>query len=587
MRFHALDVRAFNRVAKPYRLPLHNQELVLVEGENRDGGALIPGNGAGKSLCVVEALTWAVHGRMVRHGDRQVTTEATHPQRGAHALLDVELRGLLHRLERRRAPSGSPQFTVTVQDPATGAWSPLPQSKDPHRNTVEALLGLDYAAFRYAVVVQGADALAAGGFAQQMAVLETLLRLDELGAASEEARTRTTKRERDLAVARAEVAGAERSLAEAQQLLADLDSLATAGQQDRAAEEAALQRRRAEAVEATILLPKLREVVAATAVQMDRARQEVIVANSAATPLIKEQQQVEKRRDSLVCPTCNRPYGTPAEAEKQRAKAAARLEEITAELRAQGKKKDQADREFQTLHLRQRAQEDEVRKLERAAGALADVDAQLAALVERDKERARQRELLESRLAELTATLGERTKVRDQLVQWHGRSAVWVAGYGRDGLQADLFALGVPELNRAAERYSAALAGTHLRVRFNPQRESRREHLITVEGATAPTYEGCSAGEKERINLIVAFSLRALARWRLGEPINFSVFDECFDRVDPGGLKAIADLLQAEVAANGGSIFVITHNPTLKALFPGAKLMRVVREGGEATVYYG
>jgi DNA repair exonuclease SbcCD ATPase subunit len=587
MKFHYLDVHAFNRIKTAYRLPLHNQGLVLVEGENRDGGSLIPGNGAGKSLSIVETLTWGMHGRMVRYDDQQVTVEAVHPVRGADVALEVELRNLHHRVHRQRPPNGAARLTLTTQDPSSGEWMPLPQSKDPRRDAVEALFGLDYTAFRYAVVVQGSDALAADGFSTQMAVLETLLRLDELGVASEEARRRTTQRDKDLAVARATASGAARSLEEAEETLRLLEEVAAGDVAARQQEEVDLQRRRAAAVNAQALLPDAQKLVAATGAKMEQARQARIVADSAATPLIKERQQLEKRLGSLVCPSCNRPYGTKAEAEKQQAKTTARITAIDEELQVLGRTKDAADRIFQELNQKQYAQAEEVRRLERATATLADIDAQLAALADREKERTKHREFLEGRITALRAEVDTAQAATAELAVLHRRSSVWVAGYGRDGLQADLFALGVPELNRAAQRYSEALTGQHLRVSFNPQRESRRDNLILIEGATAPTYKGCSRGEKERINLIVAFSLRALARWRLGEPINLSVFDEVFDHVDPGGLQAIATLLQAEIAATGGTIFVVTHNPTLKALFPGAKLMRVVREGGEATVFYG
>jgi DNA repair exonuclease SbcCD ATPase subunit len=516
-----------------------------------------------------------------------VTDEAVHPQRGADVAVEVELRGVHHRLQRRRPTTGATKFTLEAQDPATGVWGPEPQSKDPHRNSVEALLGLDYTAFRYAVVVQGADALAADGFPQQMAVLETLLRLDELSPGQQEAARRTTARDRALAVARTELTGLGNQLAEVRQTMELLERTIAGDAAALAREEAELTARRDRALEAQRLLPKARDVATAHGDQLAKHRQDATVASTAMTPLLKEQEQVEKRQRSLVCPTCNRPYGTKADAEKAQAKATKRLEEITTELRTLGQRKDTADRAAQQLNLKLYAVQDEVRKLEREAHTLPDIEAQLAALARRDKERQQQREFLETRLAELAAQQEEKVQAVETLTTTHRRSAVWVAGFGRDGLQADLFALGMPELNRAAQRYSDALAGSHLRVSFNPQRESRRDNLILVEGATAPTYQGCSRGEKERINLIVAFSLRALARWRLGEPINLSVFDEVFDHVDPGGLQAIARLLQAELAATGGTIFVITHNPTLKALFPGAKLLRVVREGGEATVYYG
>ena len=50
MKYLSLDVRALNRIAAPYHIPLDNGGLVLVEGENRDGGVQASSNGSGKSI---------------------------------------------------------------------------------------------------------------------------------------------------------------------------------------------------------------------------------------------------------------------------------------------------------------------------------------------------------------------------------------------------------------------------------------------------------------------------------------------------------------------------------------------------------
>jgi len=67
--------------------------------------------------------------------------------------------------------------------------------------------------------------------------------------------------------------------------------------------------------------------------------------------------------------------------------------------------------------------------------------------------------------------------------------------------------------------------------------------------------------------------------------VNLTVCDEVFDHVDPEGLELVARILWDSVEEGGsGSTFVVTHNPAMKRLFPGARMLRVVREGGEATV---
>ena len=106
-----------------------------------------------------------------------------------------------------------------------------------------------------------------------------------------------------------------------------------------------------------------------------------------------------------------------------------------------------------------------------------------------------------------------------------------------------------------------------------------------ISGASAPTYAGLSRGEKERVDLIIALSLRDLARWRLPEPVQFAVYDEVFDHMDATGLRVVASLLQAD-AARGATVVVVTHNPVFKSYFPGAKVVRVTKRDGEADVRY-
>jgi len=231
------------------------------------------------------------------------------------------------------------------------------------------------------------------------------------------------------------------------------------------------------------------------------------------------------------------------------------------------------------------AQEQEFRDRQRQADARASLAAQREQVQAGITSRRKQRQAVD---ASLEQARGEYTGAQAALataeaIQW--TKHFWVQGYGRDGLQAEIFAAAAPVLNHAAARYAQALTNNLTTVQFNPLRGSKREDLVRISGQSAQTYDGLSSGEKQRVNLILAWSLRALARWRLPAPLNFAVYDEVFDNVDEAGLKVIVRLLQDEAAA-GGTVFVVTHNPALKALLPGARVLRVTRKNNESTVEY-
>ena len=581
MKFRSLDVQAFNRFRAPFSVPLDGQGLVLVEGINLDGGDALNSNAAGKSLAIVETLLWCLFGKMVRYGDKAIGAEATHPQNGADVAVQVEMQGRDFWIERTRTSKGKPTFGISL-----GSGEPFPVSRDPNKRSddVAAFLGFGYKAFRYAVVVQGEDSLAADGFAAQMEVLESILRMDELSSAADLGRQQAVSLDRACAAARATADAAGRAYQQAQQLMDDLENPMADEADARMVEklEAAI---KAGQVAAT-LVTKLAGVVADTRKTIDFKRKTALEAGASITPWVQEKARQEKSLEKLVCPTCGRPYGTPAEAEKAKTKAEKKVKDLEKLIRDAYDVKEVADREAAQAGVRLHAQEQELRTTQREADAVPGLQEQVDRVRAAVKERQRQRRTMELNLEQIREEFNTATREATRLDGDRQRKMFWVTGYGRDGLQADIFAAALPVLNHAAARYSQVLTNGLTTVTFNTLRASTREDLVRIEGASAQTYDGLSAGEKQRVNLIIALSLRTLARWRLPVPINLSVYDECFDKMDPAGLTKVVGLLREDVEQAGGTTFVVTHNPALKALFPGARVLTVTRKDGQAEVRY-
>lgn len=76
--------------------------------------------------------------------------------------------------------------------------------------------------------------------------------------------------------------------------------------------------------------------------------------------------------------------------------------------------------------------------------------------------------------------------------------------------------------------------------------------------------KGCSGGECKRVDLAVAFALRDLVAAGM-LPCSWLIVDEPFDFLDGSGAKGLVTLLSN---MNVPSVFVITHDESIKALIP-------------------
>jgi DNA repair exonuclease SbcCD ATPase subunit len=592
----SLDVRAFRGFRAPFSLPLGEGGVVLVEGSNLDAPDAFTSNGAGKSLAVVEAPMWVLFDRTVRHGERAVTSEVTHPERGADVTFNFSQGGVTYAATRSRSPKGSPKFTLTQNG------QPVPLSKDSTqaRREVAEILGADYSVFRSAIIVQGGgDSLATAGFASQMGILETLLRTHLLARAAERASQATLAVEKDLAAAEGALRSATDALTRATQAVRDAERVVQS-QPDPGTVTAAL---KAAEEAASGLELFLAEAVVLQA-QIDRARADRELALTTGDARVDvglvgtvshTQQVLNEARVALTaraCPTCKRPYETAqdpvvlqqaiTEADANHQAAVADHAQAVQRARAQEQGLAQVIRDLEAQMVTLRHRGGDAQRAQHQADVLR---AQLAGMEQARQvaQEAADRAQRDAETAALAAEIAESavTQARAQATT----ARFWATGFGRTGLQADLVAAATPVLNAAAARHAQALTAGQIVVTFDPFRATNREDLVRIAGASAPSYAGLSRGEKARVDLIIALSLRDLARWRLPEPVQLAIYDEVFDAMDPIGLRVVAAMLHAD-AALGSTVIVVTHNPSFAALFPSAKILRVTKRNGEADVEY-
>ena len=564
----AVHVEAFRGFREPFSLKLGDRGLLLIEGVNKDWADAASSNAAGKSLLTREVILWALFGKMARHKDRAISDQPCHPTRGAK--VSVEIDDLV--ISRSRTRKGAAQFSVTrdgvpVRD----------LSRDPHVRVedVSRLIGFDYKAFTSAVILGGETSLAEATFAAQMEALESVLRLDELSGAAEVAAKAAQARERTRDQIAMERRFAVQAVAEAQAAVVRVEQEA-----DRGSEIAAIQASLQVARLAADQVPDAR-------VALDVAEVESAAWANAyhdATVTLRQEQgalrDLEAALGQTTCPTCGARL-------KSKASVAALTTKIEA-ARHTVQMQEQAVSLAEPTYVREKKNRDAAfathQALQRAADTIPHLERQQTLLEEQQAGRA-------ARLQEATARLGTAVTQEAEILGRHhaaeiltARATRLVSAFGRDGLQAYVFEAAVPYLNYHAARFCHLFTNGQIQVTFKPTRQSRSEDLIQIAGASAPTFDGCSRGEKERINLVIALSLRELARWRLGQPVNLAVFDETFDGLDEAGIAKVAAFL-LDAAKEGGTILVVTHSAALKRMFPGASTIQVIRSGGEAVVH--
>ena len=575
MRFLRARVGPFVRFVEPFTLDLTQRGLVLVEGENRDSSGALDSNAALKSTLFEAIFAWCPFGKLVRTGNDVIGAEAvTWNGHGADVADDIETSRGVFTLHRQRSPRGAPTFEILD---AQGA--PLRgQTADVTRATADVtqLLGFDYTTLRSALFLHG-EALGIDTYAREMAIIESILRFDDYTKAAKIASTRGQTADREH---RALVDELERLSLQMQQSRGTLDDLASLDESDRERElidsiavADALLRERAVRIEARDL--------AATA--RDEAQRVVRITAKNLAQCEVEAQRIQDLSAHDACPTCGAPVavGKHALAEALAAQQHAQREALDAEERAATEMQRYYD-----CNAR-------VKEVEVAQEQHASATDELAALLQRKQRRqtmidqhTERLQRLESRSAEITEQVA--TTRRQVLL-----AQKWTRERGYEELKALDLSRAMPILNDAAQRYSHLLSDGHVVVTFMLQRESRSESLVrfTVAGIETP-YALMSSGERRRANIIMTLARRALARWRMRDTINVAVWDEVFDTLDESGLRRVAAVLDEDLNGTDSTppvetVFIVTHHPRLREMFPHAQTMRVIREGGVSRIVEG
>lgn len=165
----------------------------------------------------------------------------------------------------------------------------------------------------------------------------------------------------------------------------------------------------------------------------------------------------------------------------------------------------------------------------------------------------------------------------------------WVRGFGREGIRAallhDFCRVFTEEVNDTLKQMGVGMSATlnpskALKSKKNEVRDQLDYIITTATGEMA--YQELSGGEKVRIDLASMLTLNLIASRHFGIEdglFGILVLDEIFSSLDEAGVEIVYQIINGFTAR---SIFVISHDPSMKSLFD--KVIVIVRDGTESVL---
>lgn len=163
----------------------------------------------------------------------------------------------------------------------------------------------------------------------------------------------------------------------------------------------------------------------------------------------------------------------------------------------------------------------------------------------------------------------------------------WSQAYGNGGIKSLLLDDITPYLNRQSNKFLHKLSSDHMEIKFSTQAElksgeKREKFNIEVTNADGgDSYASNSSGEKKRVDLAINLALQSLVSSRSNKKLNLIMLDEVLDSLDDAGVSNVMELL-SELAKDKSSIFVISHNDSIKSVF--TETITIVKQGGYSVI---
>ncbi|MCL2474654.1 MAG: SMC family ATPase [Chloroflexi bacterium] len=162
--------------------------------------------------------------------------------------------------------------------------------------------------------------------------------------------------------------------------------------------------------------------------------------------------------------------------------------------------------------------------------------------------------------------------------------------FGKNGMQAMIVEMVVPEISEEANRLLLRLTDGRLTVSLETQKTTKttgelKDTLDIIIGDELGTrhYEMYSGGEKFRIDFAIRIALSKVLAKRSGAPLPIVIIDEGFGTQDQNGIEYLKEAIAA-IAADFEKIFIITHIEELKEFFPSRINVRKEADGSMVSI---
>lgn len=129
---------------------------------------------------------------------------------------------------------------------------------------------------------------------------------------------------------------------------------------------------------------------------------------------------------------------------------------------------------------------------------------------------------------------------------------------GNQGIKAFLFDSSIDLINTTLDKYASILG---FYIQFGVNMDSARKDFTTLisRGDTDVEYDELSGGEKQLVNIALAFAMNEVLT--VSQGFNVTFLDEVFESLSPDNIEIVASLIKQIYADK--TLFIITHQDTL------------------------
>lgn len=600
MRFIELEMQNFGVISSA-KLSFEGRGLVLIDGLNLDSPDR-GSNGSGKTSLVPDAISWVLFGKTTKGvtGDRVVRVGS---EGGTFVKASIRARDGVYTVIRYR---GHPKYQSRLQI-FSGAKDLSCSTMKDSEQLLRGLIGADYDAWMYTTILgQGLSYRFSSLRDEQRAqLLESVIGLPDFDHARDvvvEELRETDKKLQGLIGAYDE---ATRNLKGEHDTLRDLESKLASVPKDAPNAEALAEAEKKLSVYTSRVKP-LRESLDGVTKKLDQVDRKITSCRqdvedlsgriSSAKRTLTTQSQDLDTLSKKACPTCLQDLPDPTY--KSLVKTGTqRMQEVRALLALDSNEYASAVERLDRLSTLDRLdlvkdQANARRELSKVEAVIEDCQLEVRRLLKLSNAQGRssfieeQIEMSKAAVVKMQARIDELNLKVSSINQDREYTSWWVDGFQR--LRLDVLRRSVTFLSSRLSYYCSELSGGTLTasVSLDEKKISSGAGLSVklLASTLGGTYTESSGGEKDRIDLALAFALHDLALQTLGFSSNILVCDEVGGFIDPPGIGRAVALLKKK-AESLDAVFVISQNPTWKHHIDSVLLVK--RKGGSSTMVRG